>query len=108
MPKGNMIDQALCARCPASGLGHNGFDRCFINKRQSFYMVSHERLTFGDPSIAQISDILALLLKRLKVLFCVSNPIGAANDRSRNGAPLARALHPNLPSVRRSLDLASH
>ena len=36
---------------------------------QPFQMVGHEGLTFRDPDAAQVSNILALLLKRLQVFF---------------------------------------
>ena len=35
-------------------------------------MVGHEGLTFRDPNVAQVSYILALLLKRLQVFFYAS------------------------------------
>jgi len=51
---------------------------------QPFQMVGHEGLPFRDPDAAQVSNILALLLKRLQVFFmCQSEatqnpPDGAA------------------------------
>lgn len=74
MAKGRVIDQALPARGPTCGFGHVGLHRGFVNEREPFEMAGHERLAFGDPDVAQISDILALLLKRLKVFFLCVRP----------------------------------
>jgi len=75
MPERCVIDQALPARSPAGGLGHVGLDRGFVNKCQSFQMPGHEGLAFADPDAAQVGHVLALLLKRLQVFFCVTAPI---------------------------------
>ena len=86
MPERRVIDQALPAWRPAGGLGHVGLERCLVNKRQSFQMpgplgrfvsqiacrVRHEGLAFADPDATQIGHVLALLLKRLQVFFCVT------------------------------------
>jgi len=36
-------------------------------------MAGHEGLAFADPDAAQVGHILALLLKRLQIFFCVTN-----------------------------------
>jgi CO dehydrogenase/acetyl-CoA synthase alpha subunit len=36
---------------------------------QPFQMAGHEGLASGDPDVAQVGHILALLLKRLQVFF---------------------------------------
>jgi len=80
-----MIDQALPTGRPARRLGHVCLDRGLIEESQSFQVVGplgrfvsqiacrvrHERLTLRDPDTALIGDILAPLLKRLEVFFCV-------------------------------------
>ena len=72
MPERRMIDQALATWSPTGGFGHVGLDRGLVDEGQSFQVIRHERLTFTDPNTAQVSNILALLLKRLKVFFCAS------------------------------------
>jgi hypothetical protein len=74
MSERRVIDQALPARGPAGGLGHVGLDRGLVDEGQSFQMVGHERLAFADPDAAQVGHVLALLLKRLQVFFCVTAP----------------------------------
>ena len=69
-----VIDQALPARSPAGGLGHVGLDGGFVDEGQSFQMPGHEGLAFPDPDAAQVGHVLALLLKRLQVFFCVDSP----------------------------------
>lgn len=64
-----MVDQTLPARCPAGRLGHVGLDRGFVDEGQPFHMVGHEGLTFRDPYIVQVSNILARLLERLQEFF---------------------------------------
>jgi hypothetical protein len=70
MPKWRMVDQALPARRPSRGLGHVGLHGSLVDESQPFQMVGHEGLTFADPDMPQISDVLALLFKRLQVFFC--------------------------------------
>ena len=72
MPEWRLIDQALPARGPASGLGHVGLERCLVDEGQSFQMSGHEGLAFAYPDAAQLSHVLTLLLKRLQVFFCVT------------------------------------
>ena len=52
-----------------------------------FQMVGHEGLAFRDPDVAQLGHIRALLFKRLKVLFFVTNQVGAATDPPMNDSP---------------------
>lgn len=72
MAERRVIDQALPARGPPGGLGHVGLERCLVNKCQSFQMSGHEELALAYPDAAQVSHVLALLLKRLQILFCVT------------------------------------
>ena len=97
--EGRMIDQALPAWGPAGGLGHVGLDRGFVNEGQPFQMVGHEGLAFGDPDTAQVSDIPALLLKRLQVFFCVTARAEATAAQPKSDAPAARGRRPVLPSI---------
>ena len=62
-----VINQALPARSPSHGFGHVGFDGSLVDEGQPFQMADLEGLAFGDPDAALRGDILALLLKRLKV-----------------------------------------
>jgi len=47
----------------------------FVDEGQSFQMPGHEGLAFPDPDAAQVGHVLALLLKRLQVFFCVTAPV---------------------------------
>jgi hypothetical protein len=67
-----MIDRTLPARGPASGLGHVGLHGGLVDEGKPFQMVGHEGLAFGDPDMAQVSHVPALLLKRLQVFCCVT------------------------------------
>lgn len=78
VPERRVIDQPEPTRRPSGDLGHVGFHRGLVDKNQPFKMVGHEGLTPGDPDMAQPGDILALLLKSLKVFFCVSSRARAA------------------------------
>ena len=75
MSERRMIDQALAARGPAGGLDHVGLHGGFVYEGQPFQMVGHEGLALGYPDVAQLSDVLALLFKRLQVFFCVTGRV---------------------------------
>ena len=82
-----MIDQALPARGPSGGLDHVGLDGCLVDECQPLQMVGHEGLALRDPDVPQVGDVLALLLKRLQVFFCVTAQAGAEADRPTSDAP---------------------
>ena len=67
-------------------------------------MVGHERLALCNPDAAQVGHVLALLLKRLKVFFCVIGQAGTADDPLRTDAPGAGVATQVQPSVRVSSD----
>lgn len=97
-----VIDEALPARCPAGGLGHVGLDRRLVEESQSFQMVGHEGLALRDPDVALISDILALLLKRLKVFFCASGRAPAAPAKRCRDEPRCHASRTVPRPIRRA------
>ena len=69
-----MTCQALPARSPAGGFDHVGLDRGLVDEGQSFQMPSHEGLTLCDLDMAQVGDVFARLLKRLKDFFLCDRP----------------------------------
>jgi hypothetical protein len=74
MPEWSVIDQSLPTRSPAAGLGHIGFNRCFVDESQPFQMIGHEGLPMRDPDMTKVRYILALLLESLKVFFLCDSP----------------------------------
>ena len=90
----------LPAGRPARRPGHVGLHRSFIDEDQAFQMVGHEGLTLRDPDAALFGDVLSLLLKRLKVFFCVPAR-GHAAPRRCHDARRCHASGPVPPPIRR-------
>lgn len=72
MTERSIIDQPFAARGAACPLCHVGLQPDFINERNTFHYVRHERLAAGDPVMALVGHIRPLLFKRLQVFFCVN------------------------------------
>ena len=107
MPERCVINQALPARGPAGSLDHVGLDRGFVDEGQSFQMPGHEGLAFADPDAAQVGHVLALLLKRLKIFFCVTARALATADQWTSDALPSRDPRQVRLSVRQLSDQAA-
>ena len=97
--EGGMVDQTRPAGGPSGRLCHVGFERSFVDERQSCQHVTHEGLAAVDPDIAGQRDIRPLLLDRPQVFFCASGQGRAGAARPRHGGLRRHDRHAVQPPV---------